>query len=100
MKTKIPSKIAMISRDNPWMDSSVTRMAARKLKLYCKCKTGQILLGQQRNWTPTLIPKNKATYFHKENAELQDVATSVNLAWWSIVKPFMVKKYTLIEASY
>jgi len=43
-------------------------------------------------------------YFHKVNAKLQDVATSVK-AWWSIVKRFYGEKIqstasTLIEASY
>ena len=86
VKTKIPSRIVMIRPcDKPWMDSSV-RLAMRKrdrlLKLYCKYKTRPSWekYRQQRNLTTTLIRKNKAKYFHKVNAKLQDVTTGVK-AW-------------------
>ena len=88
------------------MDSSV-RLAMRKrnrlLKLCCKSKTRASWekYRQQRNFTTTLIRKNKAKYFHKVNAKLQDVTTGVK-AWWSIVKRFYGEKMqstvsTLIE---
>ena len=107
VKTKIPSRIVMIRpRDKPWMDSSV-RLAMRKrdrlLKLYCKYKTRPSWekYRQQRNLTTTLIRKNKAKYFYKVNAKLQDVTTGVK-AWWSIVKGLYGEKVqstvsTLIE---
>ena len=78
-------------RDKPWMDSSV-RLAIRKqdhlMTLYCKYKKQASVEKylQQRNLTMTLIRKNKAKYFHKVNAKLQDVTTGVK-AWWS----FLVK---------
>ena len=90
VKTKIPSRIVLIRpRDKPWMDSSVrlaTRKRDRSLKLYCKYKTPSLeKYRQQRNLTTTLLRKNKAKFFHKVNAKLQDVTTGVK-AWWSIVK--------------
>ena len=94
VKTKIPSRIVMIRpRDKPWMDSSV-RLAMRKRDRLLKYR-------QQRNLTTTLIRKNKAKYFHKVNAKLQDVTTGVK-AWWSIVKGLYGEKVqstvsTLIE---
>ena len=93
----IPNRIVTIRpRDKPWMNGAI-RKAIRKrnrlLKLFNKSKTQSAWekYRQQRNFTTSLIRKNKVKYFEEVDLKLRDPCTGP-MKWWGIVKALYGQK--------
>ena len=83
-------------RDKPWMNGAIrkaTRKRNRLLKLFNKSTTQSAWekYRQQRNFTTSLIRKNKVKYFEEVDLKLRDPCT-VPKKWWGIVKALYGQK--------